>query len=422
MELPEKTNQELQREIELLQDQVKKLTNAECEQKKTEEALVQERQLYLDLANAQPAGIYRLRVYAIKSLEEQRWLDSTDVPYKFEFINDRFCEIFKKDKADLETNPGYVIDYVYEPDKESFAKKNVEANLNTTPFLWIGRFLIEGEIIWTHLESLPRKLTNGDTIWTGIFFDITDKKKVEQEIQQKNEELELLNREKDKLFSIIAHDLRGPFSTFMGLTQIMAERLSKLTLDEIQRMVLSMQSSSSNIYILLENLLQWATVQRGLIAFLPIKVSLSASINETNTIILEAAARKHITISNNIQTDIEVFADKNLLHSILRNLVSNAVKFTPIDGKIYISVSRGQHNVVISIKDSGIGISSEAMKNLFQIGLQNNSCGTEGEPSTGLGLILCKEFVEKHGGTIWAESEEGKGSTFSFSLPDIIRK
>ena len=237
-------------------------------------------------------------------------------------------------------------------------------------------------------------------------------------LSQSNEELQKLNAEKDKFFSIIAHDLRSPFNGFLGLSQIMAEELPSLTKDEIRDLAVSMQNSATNLFRLLENLLEWARIQQGLIPFNPKVVELLPIINESIALVLESAKSKGIEIAYDIPDDLAVFADSNILQTVIRNLVSNAVKFTLKGGKISLSaITTGDKSVEISIKDTGIGMNSAMVDNLFRLDVQTNRKGTEGEHSTGLGLLLCKEFVEKHGGKLWVESEEGKGSTFAFSLP-----
>ena len=252
----------------------------------------------------------------------------------------------------------------------------------------------------------------------GVSRDITERKKYEKEINLKNEELQKLNASKDKFFSIIAHDLRSPFNGFLGLTQMMAEDLPSLTMSEIQDLAVSMSHSANNLYRLIENLLDWSQVQRGSIAFNPVVFKLKPTINESIAILIESAKKKNIEVSLDIYDDPEVFADLNMLQSIIRNLVSNALKFTPKGGKVSISAQMGSNrNVVFSVHDTGIGMKSEMVENLFRIDYNSSRRGTEGEPSTGLGLILCKEFVEKQKGKIWVTSEIGNGSTFSFTLP-----
>ena len=271
---------------------------------------------------------------------------------------------------------------------------------------------------WLLSSKLPLRDKDGQIIGlVGIGRDITIRKRAETEIKLKNEQLLKLIDEKDKFFSIIAHDLRSPFNSFLGLTQIMTEELPSLTMDEIQEIALTMRNSATDLFRLLENLLHWARIEQGLIPFHPEIIKLLPIVNESLATMLELAKNKKIEIAYDIPGETEVFADKNMLQTVIRNLVSNAVKFTPKGGKISLSAkASGDKSVEISIKDSGIGMNLAMVDNLFRLHDQTNRKGTEGEPSTGLGLIICKDFIEKHGGKLWVESEEGKGSTFHFTL------
>ena len=238
------------------------------------------------------------------------------------------------------------------------------------------------------------------------------------ELTEKNKELQINNATKDKFFSIIAHDLRGPFSGFLGLTEIMVEDLPSLSMKDIHDIAISMKHSATNLFRLLENLLQWARIQRGLIPFNPEVMELLPIVRESADLLYETSKNKEIEISYIFPPHLKGLADSNLLQTVIRNLVSNAVKFTPKGGKILISASQTDEKTVeIAIKDSGIGMSPSLIDKIFRLDGQTNRKGTEGEPSTGLGLLLCKEFVEKHGGKLWAESVEGKGSTFYFTIP-----
>lgn len=249
--------------------------------------------------------------------------------------------------------------------------------------------------------------------------DITERKQAEDEIKQKSKELSKSNAEKDKFFSIIAHDLRSPFNGFLGLTQIMAEELHSLTMTEVQDIAADMSKSANNLYRLLENLLKWAQIQQGMISFNPEVIQLDLVVGESIDMIQESANNKDIELVTDIPADLVAFADKNMLQSIVRNLASNAVKFTPKGGKIYLSAkTSGNQCIEIAIQDSGIGMDQSLIDNLFRIDVKTSRLGTESEPSTGLGLLLCKEFVEKQGGEIWAESQEGNGSTFYITIPD----
>jgi|GEM_PF-407259 len=257
----------------------------------------------------------------------------------------------------------------------------------------------------------------------GSFQDITDRKRVEFEIQNKNEELQKVNAEKDKFFSIIAHDLRSPLSGFMGLTEILAEGSLNIPIEELHKLALAMKNSATNVFRLLGNLLEWSRMQRGLTVFVPELLLLNSVISESIIQITEDAIKKDITIDFEIPGDLCVFADKNMLDSILRNLVSNAIKFTPKGGRITVSAQSDFVKMAeISIVDTGIGMNKEMITKLFRLDTNTNRKGTEGEYSTGLGLVICKDFIEKQGGKLLVESEEGKGSIFKFALPIMSDK
>ena len=241
----------------------------------------------------------------------------------------------------------------------------------------------------------------------------------EEEIKHQNEELQKLIASKDKFFSIIAHDLRSPFNGFLGLTQIMAEELPSLTMSEIQKIAMGLRDSATNLFRLLENLLSWSRMQQGLIQFNPKVVLLLRVVEESVEMLQDVAIHKGIELTYNIPDDLSVFADSNLMQTVIRNLVSNAIKFTATGGSVKVSAEVNQAGeIVISIQDTGIGISPSMVGELFQLDSKAGRKGTAGEPSSGLGLLLCKEFVGMHGGTIWVKSEDGKGSVFTLTIPN----
>ncbi|MEI6696894.1 MAG: PAS domain-containing sensor histidine kinase [Bacteroidota bacterium] len=252
----------------------------------------------------------------------------------------------------------------------------------------------------------------------GTHSDISNQKQAEKEINEINTKLSKVNTEKDKFFSIIAHDLRGPLGNFMGLSKIMAESLKEFSFDDIENFANTLEKSASNLYRLLENLLEWSKMQQGIIPFNPKLIALKMIVFESIGMTGNAAEKKEIKISYNISAETEVFADSNILQTILRNLISNAIKFTHKGGDIEISAKPNKdHELEISVKDTGIGMSQEIMGNLFKIDTDTNRKGTDDEPSTGLGVIICKDLIEKHGGKLWIESEVGVGSCFYFTLP-----
>lgn len=247
---------------------------------------------------------------------------------------------------------------------------------------------------------------------------ITHKK----EIEEKNKKLQESNATKDKFFTIIAHDLRSPFNAILGLSQLLVDNFNKFDISEQRKYIIHIHQSINKTYKLLENLLIWAHTQSETIEFNPKKENLFLLTEEIIELLRQYADKKSINILNQTNKNINVDADKNMLATILRNLISNAIKFTPQEGKITLKASliSGEKDYVkISIEDTGVGISSEIKSRLFKLSENISTKGTEDETGTGLGLILCKEFIEKHGGEIWIESELGKGSNFIFTLPVI---
>lgn len=252
----------------------------------------------------------------------------------------------------------------------------------------------------------------------GTIIDITERKLAELQIKEKNKELYANNIEKDKFFSIIAHDLRSPFNSFLGLTQIMAEDLPNMTLDQIQKLAISMKNSAGKVNKLLENLLNWARMRRDMFPFTPQQLSSQQLIGHCSEHCIDLAKNKSVSITIGLTEEIEVYADINMIQTVLRNLVSNAVKFTNPGGEISVKASKiDGEKVQFEVHDTGIGMSKSIVDNLFRMDVNTSRRGTEGELSTGLGLILCKEFIEKHNGKIWAESTENVGSSFFFTLP-----
>ena len=275
--------------------------------------------------------------------------------------------------------------------------------------------------IWFEIHYAPIKNKSQEII--GVLFtarDISEKIKSEQELNQYTSELESLNLTKDKFFSIIAHDLRNPFAGILGVSEMLEEKLKETNTNnslELQKMTQLIQTSSRSAYALLENLMQWAKTQTGELNFEPIITSIDAIIEATLPLVNGNAYKKNISIEKDLCPEKFIFADPALTNTILRNILTNAIKFTYPNGKIKIATRVIDSFVEVSISDNGIGIKEENINKLFRIDSKFSKIGTDSERGTGLGLILCKEFVEKQGGIIRVESEFGKGSTFTFSLP-----
>jgi PAS domain S-box-containing protein len=238
-----------------------------------------------------------------------------------------------------------------------------------------------------------------------------------KEIEKNRDELKTLNATKDKFFSIIAHDLKNPFHSIMGFSELLTRNYDSIEESKKKEFLQLIKDSSSSAYNLLENLLNWSRTQTNNIQFSPSNTNISQILFENIQMLGVIAQNKEIELAFDIPEKLMSFADANMVNTILRNLLTNALKFTPIGGKITVNASSGKDQINISINDSGIGMDQTAKDKLFKIDEFHNTSGTSGETGTGLGLIICNEFIAKHGGKISVESELGVGSTFSFSLP-----
>lgn len=238
-------------------------------------------------------------------------------------------------------------------------------------------------------------------------------------LKLKSNELKLreLVATKDKFFSIIAHDLRGPIIGIIQLLQLLRDDSEQLGNKSMVELIELIQSSAIQTNRLLDNLLTWSRIQRGNMQFKPVPIVLSSVVTEVIELFKEVAAHKSIKVVNSISNDLTVKADAEMLKSILRNLISNALKYTGVNGEVKIEASVDEKFFVISVTDNGIGIGSDNIAKLFNVGISFSTRGTDKEKGTGLGLILCKEFVEMHGGELRVESKLGDGSKFLFSLP-----
>ena len=243
------------------------------------------------------------------------------------------------------------------------------------------------------------------------------------ELDIKNAKLHELNASKDKFFSIISHDLRGPFQALLGYSELIEETIDTASKDEIKSDIRKLQKTVEQLYALIENLLTWSTIQQGVIKYQLEEVELDQLVEPNLELFTPKAEQKQITLKNSITKGLIVHADSNMVNTILRNLISNALKFTPTGGIIEIlTQSYHETDIEITVSDSGIGIKPEDISKLFRIDIPHTNTGTDGEQGTGLGLNLCKDLVEKNGGNIWVESEVGKGTNFKFTLPKVIKK
>ena len=254
--------------------------------------------------------------------------------------------------------------------------------------------------------------------------DITERINAEQIAKERTKDLEVanlqlkeLNATKDKFFNIVAHDLKNPFTSLIGSSELLFRNIEHLDNEKIKTLALILNDASKSGYAILQNLLDWSRSQTGLLKFNPENINLRNLIDEHILNLEQISSNKEIRIISEVKDDLFIYGDKNMIKTILRNLLSNAVKYSYRSGKVIVSATANGHEVIISVKDTGIGIPKENINKIFRIDAKYSVPGTENEQGTGLGLKLCKEFVEKQGGRIWVESIENKGSEFKFSIP-----
>ncbi|WP_179950080.1 PAS domain-containing sensor histidine kinase [Lutibacter citreus] len=258
---------------------------------------------------------------------------------------------------------------------------------------------------------------NDEQCVISVINDITNSKKAELKLRESEATLRELNSTKDKFFSIIAHDLKSPFSGILGFSEILSHQVKEKNYQGIDKYAEIINSSSKYAMELLSNLMEWSRSQTGRMEFNPEYIDLDSIIKSTLELLKPTSEQKLISIVLNTPIKITLHADKAMIEAILRNLISNAIKFTPQKGTINITAKENEKEYLISVIDGGVGIEKSNLEKLFQIDSSYSTLGTEKEKGTGLGLILCKDFIDKHRGKIWAESELGIGSKFYFSLP-----
>jgi len=283
-----------------------------------------------------------------------------------------------------------------------------------------------GEVFPCLLSASTLRDTKGEVIgYMGISRDITDLKQAQSELlsahdelKEKNRQLAELNASKDKFFSIIAHDLRGSFGTLLGFAQLVTENIDGYSKDRIKTFVGRVRSSAERLYALLENLLTWSRIQRGIMKGAPREINLSTLVRENMELVIDKSEQKQILLQNSVPEDCQVYADMSMVDTVFRNLISNALKFTPEGGCIEISArAHDDRMMAVAISDTGVGIPEELVPQLLQIDTRYKTSGTAGEEGSGLGLILCKELVEHNNGKLWVTSKIEKGTTFTFTLP-----
>jgi PAS domain S-box-containing protein len=331
----------------------------------------------------------------------------------------------------------------YELDFESFVKKNGEnirenssnENISTIlnqiyitnkPYTYNSQYTDDkGDVFWSLTNITP--ILNSDKEVSNLILidsDITDLKNAESQINAQRNEMELIavelqktNATKDRLFSIIAHDLKNPFHSILGFTSILQSKYKDIEREKLKEFLGMIHDSTSSAYQLLENLLEWARTQTNNVNFRPTMTNVRAIADEAVSLLSLNASNKNITFKNDIDESLMIFADQNMLTTVIRNISGNAIKFTNEGGSITFTSTTDKAFVRINIIDSGVGMPQERVNSLFDLDKVKSSAGTTGETGTGLGLLVCAEFMKLNNGEIKVASKPGKGSTFTLELP-----
>ena len=420
-------NQELLEENSALKQKIQDLEQSESECKRVEEALRHERELCLDMVNNQPAGIYRIRVSPKNLWRKDAWNSPEYFPYSIELVSDRFCNILGIQRQVFKTNPGIIIDLVHTEDKIEFARKIKAASVKMIPFQWEGRLIIGGKILWAHFESLPRPIANGDVLWTGILFDITEKKLLEAD----REKLEAQNRQLqkseslDRMAGAIAHYFNNQLGVVIGNLEMAICELPQGSV-AVRRLTAAMQAAEKAAEmggLMLTSLGQTSGKREPL------------ELSETCRQVL-SKLRTVMPANVVIETDLAspgpvINANANTIQQVMTNLATNAWEaFGESRGAIHLNVKtvspaeipashrfpidwqpREDAYACLEVTDAGCGIADEDIEKLFDPFFSSKFTGR------GLGLPVVLGIVKAHGGAVTVESEPGRGSIFRVFLP-----
>jgi Signal transduction histidine kinase len=330
-----------------------------------------------------------------------------------DLLNPRFSKLIHFPVTDKLIYKGYIT-FGQESQDDNFSLDSRVYRKNDI-FLIIGT--LDSNLLIAHNKSM--RLLNHQIIdlQRSLIKEKFELQKTLIQLKKANDSLNEANAAKDKFFSIIAHDLKNPFSVLLGFSDLLAQNLDDYDVQNVKEMISAIHQTSYQTYQLLEDLLLWSRSQLGKLSFHPEGVSLNEACQSVFELLEPLAQQKQIHIHYDVPQKLCVVADVGMLRTILRNLLSNAIKFTPQYGTVNLSVSIDHHYVEIAVTDTGIGMNESIQSKLWSLTSSVSRCGTNGEEGTGLGLQLCKEFVEKQGGKIWVDSVENKGSRFVFTLP-----
>lgn len=339
-------------------------------------------------------------------------------------IDDNYNKIFgitqASDQIELEQ-----FNKIFHPDDRDIVKRSIDEAIKSGNSINFEFRIITHDGKTRNISAfgkIAKDSNNNPVKFIGVNIDITDFRNAELAIRENEKILLQLNADKDRFISILSHDLRSPFNNLLGLSEILTENIRQLHIDEIEKLANQIKTTAQSTFNLLEDILMWARTQQDMIPFNPQLISFKDIFISILEPLNPLADAKNLTINFSAPDKIKIFADIDMMKTVLRNLVSNAIKYTNIGGEINITASETSENITISVMDNGVGITPGDLTKLFNITEVISTIGTANETGSGLGLLLCKEFVEKHGGKIRVESEVGKGSDFKFTLPKHARQ
>lgn len=394
-----KTNEELLSELEALQGKYSALESKHAEamivSKKKEDEQNLRLTFFEGIANSTFDGFLVVDTHGQKVLQTQRTIELWKIPQ--EVVDDLSGVKQIEHIMHMTVDPQQFIAEIQYQMVHITEKRHDEVEL------------IDGTV----MERYSQPVFGVDGTHYGriyTFHDITEQKKIERQLIQ-------LNADKDRFISILSHDLRSPFNGMLGVTELLLERYDELSAEEKKDMLTAIYKTLQKTHALLEDTLMWASVQSNKVAYSPCQTNVSEHLDEIVDILKPVAGIKNITLETNTKEAVNGFVDVYMFKAIVRNLASNAIKFTPKGGRVELSATQKDGCLLVSVKDNGVGMTQAAIDKLFTISSTISTLGTANEMGTGLGFMLCKNFIDVHGGKIWLESEINKGTIVSFSLP-----
>jgi len=357
----------------------------------------------------------KFQMLADFSFDFEYWLNESN---KFNYVSPSSKRITGYSPAEFEEDPALLRRIIYPDDRERIWKEIEAASTSNEPLIREFRIVTRsGEIKWIAHKSVA--VTDKDGKHYGRRAsnqDITTLKLVEDALRRSESELKEANHSKDKFLSILAHDLKSPFTGLIGLSEMMYNYSSDLTTDEMREFTSGIYEAAKVIYTLIDNLLIWTRLQSGKMEQNLTRLELKKLVQEVLFLSETNALKKNISIYNEVESGTFIIADQNMIDLVLRNLISNAIKFTQYGGEVKISTERSGDFCSISITDNGVGIPPQNLSKLFKLDSMLTTTGTNNEQGSGMGLLLVKDFVEIQGGSISIESEPGKGTTVEFTI------